>query len=91
MRNKENSFPIRTLIWRPETLMKRHPMKGLKLQPGTSLIAHLDKNFHPEDFLSYMNRVRTEVGKKNSGTFPGQFLNFFHFSRTQFLPNNVQN
>ena len=28
-------------------------------------------------------------GKQNSRTFPGLFQDFFHFSRTQFLPNFV--
>ena len=32
-------------------------------------------------------RVCTEIGKQNSRTFPGLFQDFFHFSRTQFLPN----
>ena len=35
------------------------------------------------------NRARTEMGKQNSRTFPGLFQDFFHFTRTQFIPNFV--
>ena len=39
--------------------------------------------------LFALNRVHTEMRKQNSRTFPGLFKDFFHFSRTQFLPNFV--
>ena len=32
-----------------------------------------------------------EIGKQNSRNFPGPFQGFYHFSRTQFLPNFVLN